>query len=418
MLGPFGEVLVLDWGMAKLQSQPESAHGGTSVQVTSSGGSTETQSGTVFGSPPYMSPEAAEGRAADADEQTDVYLLGATLYHMLTGKPPRQGENPYELIELARSVPPPPPRQVGADVPKALEAICLKAMAHRKESRYGSVRELIQDMERLPGGCACVRLSRAVAGTRQAAGARDTGALVRSLSAVLLLTLLGTGAALLYQIDRLKRRELARTDLAAFRRLADERQFLAAATTPAGQSAVYYDAQRGRKLGEQAVEAAERLDRELAKLAMPAESKDLATELHDLLLLMAAQERLQPDLDRDKVPNVLASLERAVSLPGQAPSRAYYRLRARCHRAQGREKRAAEDERRAEEEQPTALDHFLQAEEFRRGRSTRPRPPATTWPGNPTVTCCSRPSRRIRKRYGFNPTISGAACRWAGAISA
>ncbi len=332
MLGPFGEVLVLDWGMAKLTGQPEAAEGSQPVHLTGSSGSTETEAGTVLGSPPYMPPEAAEGRTAEADERTDVYLLGATLYHLLTGKPPRQGSSVYEMIELARTVAPPPPRQLGADVPKALEAVCLKAMAQRKESRYGSVRDLIGDMERYLAGApvSAYREPMLVRAGRWCK--RHQRALVRSLSAVLLLTLLGTSAALLIsarnnaatikrEADRLKRRELARADLALFHRLADERQFLTALTTPAGQSAVYYDAQHGREAGEKAVEMAGRLDRELAELSMPEERQSLDTELHDLLLLTAAQARLGPDLDRDGVPKILDSLERAISLPGQGPSR-------------------------------------------------------------------------------------------------
>ncbi len=376
MLGPFGEVLVLDWGMAKLTGQPDAAEGSQPVHLTGSSGSTETEAGTVLGSPPYMPPEAAEGRTADADERTDVYLLGATLYHLLTGKPPRQGSSVYEMIELARTVPPPPPRQLAAGVPKALEAICLKAMAQRKESRYGSVGDLIQDMERYLAGAPVSAYREPMLARAGRWCKRHQRGLARSMSAVLFLTLVGTGAALLIQAwhhadtirreaDQLKRRELARADLDLFHRLAEERQFLAAFTTPAGQSSVVYDAQHGREAGEKAVELAGRLDRELAELSMPDDRKDLDTELHNLLLLTAAQARLRPDLDRDQVPKILDSLEKAISLPGQGPSRAYYRLRARCHRVLGEEKEAAEDERRAEAEPPTALDHFLQAEEFR-----------------------------------------------------
>jgi tetratricopeptide (TPR) repeat protein len=378
MLGPFGEVLVLDWGMAKLQGRPvlEPAEGSRPVHLTGSGGSTETEAGTVLGSPPYMPPEAAEGRTVDADERTDVYLLGATLYHLLTGKPPREGSSVHEMIELARTVTPPPPRRLGADVPKALEAICLKAMAQRKESRYKSVRDLIADMERYLAGAPVsayrepmlVRIGRWCK--------RHRRGLVRSLSAALLLTLFGTGTASLIEAwnkaDRikreaelLKRREPARTEFAAFHRLAEERQFLAAVTTPAGQSAVDYDAQHGREVGEKAITIAHRLDWELEELAMPDERKALHAELHDLLLLMAAQAWLRPGVDREQVAKIRDSLERAVSLPGQGPSRAYYRLKARCQRVLGEEKEAALEERRAEAEPPTAHDHFLQAEEYR-----------------------------------------------------
>src|SRR5207248_7363585 len=76
MLGPFGETLVLDWGMAKVRNLPEQPASAATGQLTYFNGSTKTQAGLVMGSPWYMAPEVAEGRAADADERTDVYLLG------------------------------------------------------------------------------------------------------------------------------------------------------------------------------------------------------------------------------------------------------------------------------------------------------------------------------------------------------
>ncbi len=117
MLGPFGEALVLDWGMAKVLSQPDPASGAPPVQSTYSSGSAETQDGMVMGSPAYMAPEAAAGRAVDADARTDVYLLGATLYHVLTGRPPREGRSHEEAVELARTMPPPSPRRLRPEAP-------------------------------------------------------------------------------------------------------------------------------------------------------------------------------------------------------------------------------------------------------------------------------------------------------------
>jgi serine/threonine protein kinase/tetratricopeptide (TPR) repeat protein len=386
MLGPFGEVLVLDWGMAKLHGQPgpETAvgEGSRPVQLTGSSGSTETEAGTVLGSPPYMPPEAAEGRTADFDERTDVYLLGATLYHLLTGKPPREGSSVHEIIELARTVAPPPPRRLGADVPKALEAICLKAMAQRKDSRYKCVRDLIQDMEHYLAGAPVSAYPEPMVVRIYRWCKRHRRALVRALSAALLLTLFATGTTLLIkawnhaerikrEADLLRRREPASAELAAFHHLAEERQFLASVTTPALQAAVDYDAQHGREAGEKAVAIADRLDRELEELAMTDERKALHAELHDLLVLTAAQAGLRPGEDRDQTTKILASLERAISLPGHGPSRAYYRLKARCHQSLGEEKEAALADQRALAEPPTALDHFLQAEEFR-ARASEP----------------------------------------------
>ena len=99
MLGPYGETLVVDWGLAKVIGQPdETCESGVHL---SSSGSTATQDGAVVGSPFYMSPEGAEGRPAAVDKSSDVYLLGATLYQILTGQPPRQGSSNWELIDLA-----------------------------------------------------------------------------------------------------------------------------------------------------------------------------------------------------------------------------------------------------------------------------------------------------------------------------
>ena len=90
MLGEYGEAILLDWGLAKVLGHPEPAGGPSYVHLTyDSGGKAETQAGQVMGAPPYMAPEMAEGHAADVDQTTDVYLLGATLYEILTGQPPR-----------------------------------------------------------------------------------------------------------------------------------------------------------------------------------------------------------------------------------------------------------------------------------------------------------------------------------------
>jgi serine/threonine protein kinase len=136
MVGPFGETMVLDWGLAKLQNQPEAPGTPTYMAVTSSGHSADTQAGSVIGSPPYMPPEMAEGHADQAGPPADVYLLGATLYSILTNEPPRRGSSHAEIVELARTVPPVPPRQKHPWVPRPLEAICMRAMAMRIEDRY------------------------------------------------------------------------------------------------------------------------------------------------------------------------------------------------------------------------------------------------------------------------------------------
>src|SRR5438094_6661618 len=81
MLGEYGESLVLDWGIAKMLGHPDSSGGASSADPGTSGAeSRETQAGTVKGTPSYFAPEMAEGLVSEVDQQSDVYLLGATLY--------------------------------------------------------------------------------------------------------------------------------------------------------------------------------------------------------------------------------------------------------------------------------------------------------------------------------------------------
>src|SRR5206468_3213601 len=80
----------------------------------------------------------AYARSAEVDERTDVYLLGATLYEILTGQPPRSGTSRDEILELARTASVVPPRKIAPDTPRALQAICLKAMCGARERRYES----------------------------------------------------------------------------------------------------------------------------------------------------------------------------------------------------------------------------------------------------------------------------------------
>jgi tetratricopeptide (TPR) repeat protein/tRNA A-37 threonylcarbamoyl transferase component Bud32 len=388
MLGPFGEAVVLDWGMAKVRGAPEPNAAVPPVRPTYGSGSSETQAGAVMGSPPYMAPEVADGRAADADERTDVYLLGATLYHVLTGQAPRQGRSQQEIVELARTVPPPPPRRLRPDLPRALEAICLKAMAHRTQDRYANALELCRDMERYLAG-APVTAYREPALVRAVRwGKRHRRALGRSLAAAVVLSLAVVSAALVREArnwadlqgreaEELRRCGGARDDLREFHRLTDECQFHANVTTPSGESAVYYDARRGQAAGQKAIALAGRLAGDLEQLPLPAERAALDRGLHTLLLL-TAQGRCQHAPDRGAAPEILESLERAASLGG--PTRGYHRLRARCYRALGDDERAAEEGRRADAAPATALDHFLEGEECR-SRAETPGDVAGDGPG-------------------------------------
>ncbi|MCE9668400.1 protein kinase [Myxococcus stipitatus] len=111
-----------------------------------------TATGTVLGTPHYMSPEQARGEVARLDRRADVYALGATLYALLTGRPPIPGENALEVLGNIATVEPRPPRSLERDIPPDLEAITLKCLEKERSARYGSARELAEDLSRFLDG--------------------------------------------------------------------------------------------------------------------------------------------------------------------------------------------------------------------------------------------------------------------------
>ncbi|WP_165219931.1 serine/threonine-protein kinase [Aquisphaera insulae] len=144
----FGETLVADWGLATLLD-PEHEGDGGPEDVWSGEVTMPQAEGVVQGTPQYMAPEQAEGRATAS---SDVFGLGATLYHLLAGTapyPPRADcpDAPGVMLERIRRADFPPPRRLNSRVPRVLEAICLRAMAAKPSDRYASVKELADDVE-------------------------------------------------------------------------------------------------------------------------------------------------------------------------------------------------------------------------------------------------------------------------------
>ena len=145
MLGKYGETLVVDWGLAKVLGKSEVEV--TEGLVIGSSESTLTQAGKALGTPAYMSPEQAAGKLDQLGPRSDVYSLGATLYCLLTGRAPFAEGNAGEVLNRVQQGDFPPPRQVNRQVPAPLEAVCLKAMALKPEDRYGTPRELAEEIE-------------------------------------------------------------------------------------------------------------------------------------------------------------------------------------------------------------------------------------------------------------------------------
>jgi WD40 repeat protein len=149
LIGPFGETVVIDWGLAaQLSETRRSSHSvATAYEIATSG---LTVAGTVMGTPEYMPVEQAEGKPVD--ERADVYAIGAILYHVLAGQPPYQGSNSKEVLASIARQDPIPIEQRQPGVPRELATIIHKAMSRDANARYPSAKELAEDLKRFQTG--------------------------------------------------------------------------------------------------------------------------------------------------------------------------------------------------------------------------------------------------------------------------
>jgi serine/threonine-protein kinase len=157
VLGEFGEVVLLDWGLAKLMDRPgtndeadddPAATGAWPGAGTLPAADPEmTAAGQALGTPGYMAPEQAEGRLNRISRRTDVYGLGAILYEILTDRPPFEAPSIEEVLRQVREQSPQPPRHFWKKVPRPLEAICLTALAKNPDDRFASVTDLASDVQ-------------------------------------------------------------------------------------------------------------------------------------------------------------------------------------------------------------------------------------------------------------------------------
>lgn len=139
ILGDYGEVVVIDWGLAKQISDKE-VHDATEVGHTALAAASPaaTLAGHILGTPAYMAPEQASGRIDLIGPATDVYGLCAILYEILCGQPPFSGRNTLEVLRKVLQVAPTPPSEIIPGVPQALEQICLRGLAKDQLARPAS----------------------------------------------------------------------------------------------------------------------------------------------------------------------------------------------------------------------------------------------------------------------------------------
>ncbi|MBI1346351.1 protein kinase [bacterium] len=156
-LDDFGQVILLDWGLAKTLGQEDPL---THLQQHEEWQTPEnldvTLAGQVLGTPLYMAPEQAAGRIDEIDELTDGYGLGGILFAILTGSAPHElsndslgaGSQLSALLDVIVDQSPPSPRQLNPAISPALEAICLKALSKDRYARYPSALALSEDLQR------------------------------------------------------------------------------------------------------------------------------------------------------------------------------------------------------------------------------------------------------------------------------
>ena len=362
MIGPYGETLVLDWGLAKVVAGPD-LPSDPPVRVSVDDLAT-TQDGTIVGTPVYMSPEGAQGHGEAVDRASDVYLLGATLYEILTARPPRHGSSRWELIDLARTSRPVSPRKLDPRIPRALEAICSKAMAFHKSDRYPTAIALAEDVQQYLAGEPTAAYKEPLSARLGRWVRRHRRGIMRAFVIAVVLVISGFALHSHRQASLLFDREQARAQLSDFHRLADEAQYYAANSDAVSERAPYYDSRRAKAVGEAGLAVAVPWGAHAERLPLSELRADFMQTHYNLVLLMA-RVNLQGDREAESLRAALALLDKAATI--QLSSRGYYHLRSRCLALLGQPEAAQREQERAESPDTavTAGDYFLQGELLR-----------------------------------------------------
>jgi serine/threonine protein kinase len=130
--------------------QPKITDFGLAKKLNDAAG--QTASGAIMGTPSYMAPEQAGGKASQIGAATDVYALGAILYELVTGRPPFQAAAPLDTVLKVIGEEPVPPTRLQPKLPRDLETICLKCLQKEPRKRYATAEALADDLRRFLDG--------------------------------------------------------------------------------------------------------------------------------------------------------------------------------------------------------------------------------------------------------------------------
>jgi len=209
-----GETVVprlVDFGLAKLAER---------------GGPSETATRQILGTPKYMAPEQAQARREDIGPPADVYGLGVILYELVAGRAPYDGATDVEVLRQAVEGKPVPPRDLRPDVPRDLEAICLKAMARTTDKRYRTAIDLADDLRRFLDGRPTVARPLRWSGRAMRWFRRNDQLVAIAVLAVTVLFLIGLGSLATYQSRQLRKdRDNVLNDQANRNRAEQEREY-------------------------------------------------------------------------------------------------------------------------------------------------------------------------------------------------